>query len=69
MYAASSGKAAVVERLVEAGADLTIETLDGFTVSDMAATLECLNLLRRAAAKSNSGPELSAGSKVRQLNF
>lgn len=69
MYAASSGKAAVLERLIEAGADLTIETLDGFTVSDMAATLECLNLLRRAAAKSNSRPKPSAGSKVRQLNL
>jgi thiosulfate/3-mercaptopyruvate sulfurtransferase len=69
MYAASSGKAAVVELLIEAGADLAIETLDGFTVSDMAATLDCLNLLRRAAAKKNSRPKPSAGSKVRQLNL
>jgi thiosulfate/3-mercaptopyruvate sulfurtransferase len=67
MYAASSGKAAVLDRLLEAGADLSIETLDGFTVTDMAATLECLNLLRRAAAKNSSRLELAAG-KVGQLN-
>jgi ankyrin repeat protein len=29
MYAASTGKAAVVERLLAAGADITPETLDG----------------------------------------
>ncbi|SFK01669.1 ankyrin repeat domain-containing protein [Methylocapsa palsarum] len=69
MYAASSGKAAVLERLIVAGADLTIETLDGFTVTDMAATLECLTLLRRAAAKNSSRPEPSTSAKVRQLNF
>jgi rhodanese-related sulfurtransferase len=49
MYAASAGKAAVVERLLAAGASLTPETLDGFTALDMAATIECLTLLRRAA--------------------
>jgi thiosulfate/3-mercaptopyruvate sulfurtransferase len=69
MYAASSGKAAVLDRLLEAGADLTIETLDGFTVTDMAATLECLNLLRRAAAKNSSRLGSPTGSKVRQMNL
>ena len=50
MYAASTGKAPAVERLIAAGAALTLETLDGFTALDMAATLDCLTLLRRAAS-------------------
>lgn len=49
MYAASSGKAPVVARLLSQGADTTPETLDGFSALDMAATLDCLNLLRLAA--------------------
>jgi rhodanese-related sulfurtransferase len=49
MYAASSGKAAVLARLLAQGADLSIETLDGFSALDMAATLECLTLLRQEA--------------------
>ncbi|MGO9674169.1 MAG: ankyrin repeat domain-containing protein [Methylocella sp.] len=49
MYAASTGKAAIVERLLLAGADTALETLDGFSALDMAATVECLTLLRRAA--------------------
>lgn len=46
MYAASTGKAAVVDALLKAGADRAPESLDGFTALDMAATLECLMLLR-----------------------
>lgn len=46
MYAASTGKAAVVDALLKAGADRSLQTLDGFTALDMAATLECLMLLR-----------------------
>ncbi|MGO8910795.1 MAG: ankyrin repeat domain-containing protein [Bradyrhizobium sp.] len=46
MYAASSGKAAVVERLLAKGADVTPETLDGFSALDLAQTAECLTLLR-----------------------
>jgi ankyrin repeat protein len=46
MYAASSGKAAVVERLLARGADVTPETLDGFSALDLAGTIECLALLR-----------------------
>jgi thiosulfate/3-mercaptopyruvate sulfurtransferase len=49
MYAASTGKGAVLQRLLTARADVTFETLDGFTALDMAATLECLTLLRKAA--------------------
>jgi hypothetical protein len=46
MYAASSGKAAVVERLLSNGADATPETLDGFSALDLAQTMECVTLLR-----------------------
>jgi rhodanese-related sulfurtransferase len=48
MYASSSGKAAVVAHLLAKGADTAAETLDGFTALDMAASVECLALLRRA---------------------
>jgi thiosulfate/3-mercaptopyruvate sulfurtransferase len=48
MYAASTGKTAVVARLLAAGADTGIKTLDDFTALDMAANLDCLNLLRAA---------------------
>lgn len=48
MYAASSGKHKVVEKLLEAGADISLANLDDFTALDMAASLECLNLLRQA---------------------
>ncbi len=49
VYAASAGKAAAVERLLQAGADLAPETPDGFTALDMAATIECLTVLRNAS--------------------
>jgi rhodanese-related sulfurtransferase len=48
MYAASTGKAAVVEKLLAIGADPTLKTLDDFSALDMAATIDCLRLLRRA---------------------
>ena len=47
MYAASAGKAPVVALLLAAGANTTLSSLDGFTALDMAATLPCLELLRR----------------------
>jgi thiosulfate/3-mercaptopyruvate sulfurtransferase len=47
MYAASAGKAQVVALLLAASADATLVSLDGFTALDMAATLPCLELLRR----------------------
>lgn len=46
MYAASTGKHAVVEKLLSAGASPHLKTLDDFTALDMAATIECLRLLR-----------------------
>jgi rhodanese-related sulfurtransferase len=48
MYAASTGKHAVVEKLLTAGAKSHLRTLDDFSALDMAATIECLLLLRRA---------------------
>lgn len=47
MYAASTGKHAVVEKLLAAGAKPQLKTLDDFSALDMAATIECLRLLRR----------------------
>lgn len=49
MYAASTGKHAVVEQLLSAGADPSLQTLDDFTALDMAATIECLRMLRNVA--------------------
>ncbi len=49
MYAASAGKFGVIERLLKHGADIAPETLDGFTALDLASTVECLTLLRRAS--------------------
>lgn len=46
MYAASTGKHAVVEQLLNAGADPRFKTLDDFTALDMAATIDCLRMLR-----------------------
>ena len=48
MYAASSSKAAVTARLLAAGANTRIKTLDDYTALDMAATLDCLTLLRNS---------------------
>ena len=48
MYASSTGKHEVVERLLAAGARPDIKTLDDFSALDMAATIECLSLLRAA---------------------
>jgi thiosulfate/3-mercaptopyruvate sulfurtransferase len=47
MYAASTGKHAVVDQLLASGADPLLTTLDDFSALDMAATIECLHLLRR----------------------
>jgi thiosulfate/3-mercaptopyruvate sulfurtransferase len=54
MYAASSGKADVIERLLAHRADVTPETLDGFSALDLAATVECLRLLRRASSEAQT---------------
>lgn len=47
MYAASAGKAKALAKLLAAGADLDYQ-VDGVSALDMAATLECLNLMRDA---------------------
>lgn len=47
MYAASAGKAKALAKLLAAGADLDYQ-VDGISALDMAATLECLNLMRNA---------------------
>jgi thiosulfate/3-mercaptopyruvate sulfurtransferase len=49
MYASSTGKDAVVRALLAAGADPRLKSLDDFTALDVAATLDCLRLLRRLA--------------------
>ncbi|MCE4556798.1 ankyrin repeat domain-containing protein [Roseateles cellulosilyticus] len=49
MYAASSNKPAIVKLLLELGANPGIQSQDDFTALDMAAGLECLQLLRHAA--------------------
>lgn len=48
MYASSSSKPGIVRVLLALGADPFIETQDGFSAMDMAASLECLQLLRAA---------------------
>jgi rhodanese-related sulfurtransferase len=53
MYAASASKHQVVERLLVAGADTHLKSLDDFTALDMAASLECLNLLRPGRPATN----------------
>jgi thiosulfate/3-mercaptopyruvate sulfurtransferase len=60
MYASSAGKADVVALLIAAGARLDFETLDGFSALDMAATLECLTLLRAADKAARRPADLSA---------
>ncbi len=53
MYAASAGKAKALTILLQAGADLTYEN-DGFSALDMAATRECLDLLRNAQRRAKA---------------
>jgi thiosulfate/3-mercaptopyruvate sulfurtransferase len=48
MYASSTGKEAVVKALLAAGARPELKSLDDFTALDVAATVGCLRLLRRA---------------------
>ncbi|ANJ68214.1 hypothetical protein A9404_01530 [Halothiobacillus diazotrophicus] len=47
MYASSTGKAPVVERLLAHGANPDLVTPDDYTALDMAASVACLNLLRK----------------------
>jgi rhodanese-related sulfurtransferase len=54
MYAASSGKPQVVQCLLALGADPDLLTQDDYSALDMAATVECLRLLRGAAAPTRT---------------
>lgn len=54
MYAASASKPEVVRILLELGADPALQSLDGMSALDMAASIECLQLLR--AAGKTAGP-------------
>jgi ankyrin repeat protein len=47
IFAASSGREAVVEQLLAAGADPTLKTHDDFTALDLASTRKILNLLSK----------------------
>lgn len=48
MYAASSGKPAIVQTLLALGANPQLVTQDDYSALDMAASIECLQLLRTA---------------------
>jgi rhodanese-related sulfurtransferase len=52
MYAASSGKAEVVATLLALGADPQLVTQDDYSAMDMAASIECLQLLRAATRRA-----------------
>lgn len=49
MYTASSGKHEITQQLLSLGADPHIRTDDGFLAAELAATMECLQLLRHTA--------------------
>ncbi len=53
MYAASAGKAKALKVLLDAGADVSYEN-DGLGALDMAATKECLDLLRAAQKRAKA---------------
>lgn len=55
MYAASSGKTEVLIRLLAGGASLDLTSLDDFSALDMAANIECLQLLSNAARRQRQG--------------
>ena len=50
MYAASSGKAKMIELLLELGANAGLVNQDGANAGDMAATIDCLQLLRHTVS-------------------
>ncbi|WP_295381081.1 ankyrin repeat domain-containing protein [uncultured Pseudacidovorax sp.] len=52
MYASSAGKTPVLRTLLALGADWRPRTQDDFTALDMAANLECLQLLREAERRA-----------------
>lgn len=48
MYVSSNGKAAIVQQLLQNGANTGLRNFDDFSALDLAATRECLTLLRHA---------------------
>ncbi|WP_043114074.1 ankyrin repeat domain-containing protein, partial [Pseudacidovorax intermedius] len=58
MYASSAGKTLVLRTLLALGADWRPRTQDDFTALDMAANLECLQLLREVERRAR--PALAA---------
>lgn len=52
MYAASSSKPAIVQALLALGANPALTTQDDFSALDMAASLDCLQLLRAAQRRA-----------------
>ena len=54
MYAASASKPEVLATLLELGADPKLKSLDDFTALDMAASVECLQILRRAVPRQTA---------------
>lgn len=57
MYAASSGKSEVLMRLLLGGASHELKSLDDFTALDMAANIQCLQLLSNAARRTRKEHE------------
>lgn len=49
MYVSSNSKPDLVKLLLEKGANATLKNFDDFSARDLAASLECLKLLRKAA--------------------
>lgn len=49
MYVASNSKPDLVKLLLEKGANASLKNFDDFSARDLAASVECLKLLRKAA--------------------
>lgn len=64
MYAASAGRTEWVKFLLDQGADIRPQTLDGFTALDLAANIEILRLLKNATRRrAEHAPEAIAFKK------
>jgi uncharacterized protein len=55
MYVSSNSKPDLVERLLAHGADPTLKNFDDFTALDLAASVECLRLLKKAKVAYRHG--------------
>jgi uncharacterized protein len=56
IYSSSSGKSAMVKQLLQADANPELTTQDDFSALDLAATVECLKLLRTAIKNLKAKP-------------